>query len=75
MRDTDNFAPRAGFTWNVTGESKFVIRGGSGIYYSINDSNTTFSQQSFNGERIVGEFIRERRSAGVHPGPDARANR
>ncbi len=53
MRDTNNFAPRAGFTWNVTGESKFVIRGGSGIYYSINDSNTTFSQQSFNGERIV----------------------
>ncbi|MGH8428777.1 MAG: hypothetical protein ACREUF_00080, partial [Solimonas sp.] len=53
MRDTDNIAPRAGFTWNVTGNSDFVIRGGSGLYYSINDSNTTFSQQSFNGERII----------------------
>ena len=53
MRDTDNIAPRAGFTWNVTGNSDLVIRGGSGLYYSINDSNTTFSQQSFNGERIV----------------------
>jgi hypothetical protein len=53
MRDVNNFAPRAGFTWNVTGNSNFVIRGGSGLYYSINDSNTTFSQQSFNGERIV----------------------
>ena len=53
MRDTNNFAPRAGFTWNVTGNSDFVIRGGSGLYYSINDSNTTFSQQSFNGERII----------------------
>ncbi len=30
MRDTDNIAPRAGFTWNVTGNSDFVIRGGSG---------------------------------------------
>ncbi|MGH9347293.1 MAG: carboxypeptidase regulatory-like domain-containing protein [Vicinamibacterales bacterium] len=53
MRDTNNIAPRAGFTWNVTGNSNFVIRGGSGLYYSINDSNTTFSQQSFNGERII----------------------
>jgi hypothetical protein len=53
MRDTDNISPRAGFTWNVTGRSDFVIRGGSGLYYSINDSNTTFSQQSFNGERII----------------------
>ena len=53
MRDTNNIAPRAGFTWNVTGNSDFVIRGGSGLYYSINDSNTTFSQQSFNGQRIV----------------------
>jgi hypothetical protein len=53
MRDTNNIAPRAGFTWNVTGNSDFVIRGGSGLYYSINDSNTTFSQQSFNGERII----------------------
>jgi hypothetical protein len=53
MRDTNNVAPRAGFTWNVTGNSDLVIRGGSGLYYSINDSNTTFSQQSFNGERII----------------------
>ena len=30
-----------------------MIRGGSGLYFSINDSNTTFSQQSFNGERIL----------------------
>jgi hypothetical protein len=53
MRDTDNVAPRAGFTWNVTGNNDLVVRGGTGLYYSINDSNTTFSQQSFNGERII----------------------
>lgn len=61
MRDTNNLSPRGGFTWNVTGNSDFVIRGGSGLYYSINDSNTTFSQQSFNGERIlVNSFVNDR---------------
>jgi hypothetical protein len=53
LRDLKNVAPRAGFTWNVGGGSRLVIRGGSGLYFSIPDSNTTFSQQSFNGERII----------------------
>jgi hypothetical protein len=53
LRDLQNIAPRAGFSWNVNGENRLVIRGGSGLYYSIPDSNTTFSQQSFNGERIL----------------------
>jgi hypothetical protein len=53
LRDIGSVAPRAGFTWNVRGNGTLVIRGGSGLYYSIPDSNTTFSQQSFNGERIL----------------------
>ena len=53
LRDINNIAPRAGFTWNINGNGRMVIRGGSGLYYSIPDSNTTFSQQSFNGERIL----------------------
>jgi len=53
LRDLGSVAPRAGFTWNVGGNGNLVIRGGSGLYYSIPDSNTTFSAQSFNGERIL----------------------
>ncbi len=53
LRDLGSVAPRGGFTWNVGGNGDLVIRGGSGLYYSIPDSNTTFSIQSFNGERIL----------------------
>ncbi|MGH9218189.1 MAG: carboxypeptidase regulatory-like domain-containing protein, partial [Vicinamibacterales bacterium] len=53
LRDIGSVAPRGGFTWNVGGRGDLVIRGGSGLYYSIPDSNTTFSIQSFNGERIL----------------------
>ncbi len=53
LRDINNIAPRGGFTWNIGGQGTTVIRGGSGLYFSIPDSNTTFSHQSFNGERIL----------------------
>ena len=46
-------SPRGGFNWNVGGRGNLVLRGGSGLYFSIPDSNTTFSQQSFNAERIL----------------------
>lgn len=42
-------APRGGFTWNAGGKGTLVVRGGSRQCYSIPDSNTTFSIQSFNG--------------------------
>ena len=53
IRDTNNFAPRGGFAYDVGGDGNFVIRGGSGIYHTISVSNVTFSQQSFNGQRIL----------------------
>jgi hypothetical protein len=52
-RDLNNFAPRFGFAYDVGGRGDLVIRGGSGVFYTISSSNVTFSQQSFNTERIL----------------------
>jgi hypothetical protein len=43
IRDWTNFAPRAGFSYNVGGRNDFVLRGGTGLYYSSPVSNVTFS--------------------------------
>ncbi|MCI0488721.1 MAG: carboxypeptidase regulatory-like domain-containing protein [Blastocatellia bacterium] len=32
-KDTNNFAPRVGFAWDVWGTEKLVVRGGGGVFY------------------------------------------
>lgn len=32
-RDTDNLAPRFGFTWTPTSDGRLVVRGGAGVFY------------------------------------------
>src|SRR6266496_2584478 len=35
--DKNNFAPRLGFAWDLTGNAKLVMRGGYGVFYDIED--------------------------------------
>ena len=54
IRDLNNVAPRVGFAWNVKGDNDFVIRGGTGIYFSSANSPTSRSTQAlWNGQRVI----------------------
>jgi hypothetical protein len=46
-KDTNNFAPRIGFAWDVSGRSKFVVRGGFGVAYD-RMYNNIFENLRFN---------------------------
>ena len=46
--DPNNFAPRVGFAWDITGSGRNVIRAGSGIIYVLEGFNMLVSQQGTN---------------------------
>jgi hypothetical protein len=56
--DRKDFAPRLGFTWDLTGSGKKLLRGGWGIYYDFPYTNATilfpsFAVQSNYGVRYI----------------------
>jgi len=51
--DNTNFGPRLGFAYDLMGDRKTVIRGGSGIYYADIEANQYYDQLLFNGQTTL----------------------
>ena len=49
--DNNNIAPRLGFAYDLRGDRKTVIRGGTGLYYADVEANQYYDQLLFNGQR------------------------
>ncbi|MCS6816857.1 MAG: TonB-dependent receptor [Blastocatellia bacterium] len=50
--DNNNFAPRFGFAWDITGKGKLVLRGGTGISYN-RLNNTVYTDEKMNPPRFA----------------------
>jgi hypothetical protein len=44
VHDNLDFGPQGGFAWNVGGDGNFVIRGGTGLYYTVYEKANTKNQ-------------------------------
>ncbi len=51
--DTDNFAPRVGFAWDINGDGKSVLRGGAGYFYDNTPTLLDANAMLANGVRVI----------------------
>jgi hypothetical protein len=65
-KDKNNFGPRAGFALDVFGNSKFIVRGGGGIFYD-RLYNNVFENMRFNPPAYADENTGFISGAGVGP--------
>jgi hypothetical protein len=64
--DKNNLAPRFGFSWDVLGNAKLVMRGGFGIFYDIEDGALNLQ---FGGQPPFGD-VSNLNYSGFTPGVD-----
>ncbi len=51
--DNNNWAPRVGFAWDLSGDGKSVLRGGGGIFYDYTPTLLDANAMLANGIRVV----------------------
>ena len=75
--DWNNWAPRLGFAWDVTGDGRTSVRGGYGMGYERNFGNVTYNVL-FNPPKYLVASIdalpmsaATSRSSWITPGPSA----
>jgi hypothetical protein len=56
-RDNNNFAPRIGFAWDISGNGKTVIRGGFGMYYDNTIDNLRLFERADLGPVGAEQFL------------------
>jgi hypothetical protein len=66
--DANNFAPRLGLAWDVTGKAKTVIRAGGGISYAIPPISTFMGPKFLTNAATEGLNVVPTGAAGVTPG-------
>ncbi len=51
--DTDNWSPRVGFAWDISGDGKSVLRGGGGYFYDNTPTLLDANAMLTNGMRVI----------------------
>ena len=55
--DTNNWAPRIGFAWDISGNGQSVLRGGGGYFYDNSPTLLDANAMLTNGVRVVRFFL------------------
>jgi outer membrane receptor protein involved in Fe transport len=65
--DTNNWAPRVGFAWDINGDGKSVLRGGIGMFYDNTPTLLDANAMLTNGIRVVRYSVTCQYNPGVCP--------